>query len=57
MVHATQILERATIGPVSGTVVVLGGVLFHGGWIVFALITYRDEIASRKQRGNLISMG
>ena len=49
--------ERAAIGPIPGVLVVIAGVLFHGGWAVFALITYRIEIASRRERRSLIAMG
>jgi hypothetical protein len=37
--------------------VIAAGVLFHGGWAVFAIITLRMEIASRRERGSLIAMG
>jgi hypothetical protein len=33
------------------------GILFHGGWAVFAIITLRIEIASRRERQSLIAMG
>jgi hypothetical protein len=49
--------ERAAIGPIPGGLVVFAGVLFHGGWAVFALITYRIEIVSRRERRSLIAMG
>jgi uncharacterized membrane protein len=49
--------ERAAIGPIPGVLVVLAGVLFHGGWAAFALITLRTEIASRRERHSLIAMG
>jgi len=49
--------ERAAIGPLPGTIVVGAGVLFHGGWAVFALATYRTEVASRRERKSLIAMG
>jgi uncharacterized membrane protein len=49
--------DRAAIGPIPGGLVVAAGVLFHGGWAVFALITYRIEIASRRERRSLIAMG
>lgn len=52
-----EVWERAAIGPVPGGLVVAAGVLFHGSWAVFALITYRIEIASRRERGSLIAMG
>ena len=49
--------ERAAIGPIPGGLVVAAGVLFHGGWAVFALVTYRIEVASRRERRSLIAMG
>ena len=52
-----ELWERAAIGPIPGVLVVVAGVLFHGGWMVFALITYRIEIASRRERQSLIAMG
>ena len=52
-----QIWERAAIGPLSGKLVVLAGIAFHGAWAAFAIHTYRQELASRQQRGNLIAMG
>jgi uncharacterized membrane protein len=53
----TEIWERAAIGPIPGGWVVLAGVLFHGSWAVFALVTLRSEIASRRRRSSLIAMG
>src|SRR6516225_9872900 len=52
-----DVLERAAIGPIPGSLVIAAGVLFHGGWAVFAIITLRMEIASRRERGSLIAMG
>jgi uncharacterized membrane protein len=49
--------ERAAIGPIPGGLVVLAGVLFHGGWAAFAFVTRRIEIASRRERRSLIAMG
>jgi hypothetical protein len=49
--------ERAAIGPIPGGLVIAAGVLFHGGWAVFALVTLRIEIASRRERRTLIAMG
>jgi hypothetical protein len=37
--------------------VIAAGVLFHGGWAVFAIVTLRIEIASRRKRASLIAMG
>jgi uncharacterized membrane protein len=52
-----DVWERAAIGPIPGGLVVAAGVVFHGGWAIFALITYRIEIASRRERRTLIAMG
>jgi uncharacterized membrane protein len=52
-----ELFERAAIGPIPGSVVLAAGVLFHGGWAIFALVTLRIEIASRRERGSLIAMG
>ena len=52
-----ELWERAAIGPIPGGLVIAAGVLFHGGWAVFALITLRIEIAARRERRSLIAMG
>jgi uncharacterized membrane protein len=52
-----QFWERAAVGPIPGSLVVAAGVVFHGGWAVFALVTLRLEIASRRERRSLIAMG
>jgi uncharacterized membrane protein len=49
--------QRAAIGPIPGSLVVAAGIVFHGGWAVFAMITLRIEIASRRERRSLIAMG
>jgi uncharacterized membrane protein len=48
---------RAAIGPLPGHFVVAAGILFHTGWLAFALITLRIEKASRRERQTLIAMG
>ena len=52
-----ELWERAAIGPIPGGLVIAAGVLFHGGWAVVALVTFRIEIASRRERHTLIAMG
>ena len=52
-----ELWERAAIGPIPGGLVIAAGVLFHGGWAVFAIITLRIEMASRRERRSLIAMG
>jgi uncharacterized membrane protein len=53
----TELWERAAIGPIPGILVIVAGMLFHGGWALFALITYRMELAWRRERRTLIAMG
>ena len=57
LINLAELWERAAIGPIPGGLVIAAGVLFHGGWAVFALITLRIEIASRRERQSLIAMG
>ena len=57
LINLAELWERAAIGPIPGGLVIAAGVLFHGGWAVFALITLRTEIASRRERRSLIAMG
>jgi len=52
-----DIWQRAAIGPIPGAWVVGAGVFFHAGWALFALVTLRIEIASRRERRSLIAMG
>jgi uncharacterized membrane protein len=52
-----DIWERAAVGPIPGGWVIAAGMLFHGGWVVFALITLRTEMAGRRERKSLIAMG
>src|SRR5262249_24604780 len=53
----SEVWERAAIGPIPGTVVVLAGVIFHASWAVFAYATWRIELADRRERKSLIAMG
>jgi uncharacterized membrane protein len=50
-----ELFRRAAIGPIPGEVVVAAGVLFHGGWLSFALITLLIERRHRR-RDALISI-
>jgi uncharacterized membrane protein len=52
-----ELWDRAAIGPIPGGVVVVAGVFFHAGWAVFAFLTLRMEIITRRERQTLIAMG
>lgn len=55
-IHPTPIVSlddlwaRAAIGPVPGEIVVLAGIAFHGSWVLFALVTLRNQRASGRVR-------
>jgi uncharacterized membrane protein len=57
MTALSEVWERAAIGPIPGTLVVLAGVIFHASWAVFAYATHRVELADRRERKSLIAMG
>lgn len=48
---------RAAVGPISGEIVVACGVLFHLGWLGFALVTYLAELRDRRKRRSRVAMG
>ncbi len=50
MVSLQDAFDRAAIGPIPGHLVILAGVLFHGGWLVFAAITLRLDQTYRRRR-------
>lgn len=50
-----ELFDRAAIGGIPGELVVLAGIVFHGGWLTIALITLRIENRLRRP-GALISI-
>jgi uncharacterized membrane protein len=51
-----EFVQRASIGPIPGELVLLGGLIFNGAWLVFALVTFHfDRVAHGK--GKRVSMG
>ncbi|MCV6595649.1 MAG: DUF2270 domain-containing protein [Mangrovicoccus sp.] len=48
-------MERAAVGPIHGSWVVLGAALFHAAWVILALYTWRLETHLRP-KGKLISI-
>jgi uncharacterized membrane protein len=57
LITLAEVWQRAAIDPIRGELVVAAGVLFHSSWMVFALVTYQIEAASRRERRSLIAMG
>jgi uncharacterized membrane protein len=52
-----ELWARAAVGPIPGYVVVVAGVLFHLGWMVFAYFTLRRDQRSWRIRQSLIAVG
>lgn len=52
---AEQLFARAMIGPIPGWIVVSAGVLFHGSWILLALVTLGIE-RRRRRHTKLVSI-
>ena len=57
MVSFQDVVERAAIGPIPGELVMIAGVLFHGGWIAFALVTWKEDLRIRRARQSRVAMG
>ncbi len=43
-----ELADRASIGGIPGTLILICGVLFHGSWVAFALATWRIELKTRR---------
>jgi len=51
-----EFVQRASLGPIPGEVLLISGLAFNGAWLVFALVTYHlDRVAHGK--GKRVSMG
>lgn len=48
LASTAELFERAAVGAIPGQLVLLAGVLFHGGWVTFALVTLGMELKSRR---------
>jgi uncharacterized membrane protein len=57
LANLADLWDRAAIGPIPGGLVIVAGVLFHASWVVFAFVTLRMEIVTRRERRSLIAMG
>jgi uncharacterized membrane protein len=53
----SELWARAAVGPIPGELVILAGVIFHAGWIVFAYVTHRLDVRSWRIRRSLIAVG
>jgi uncharacterized membrane protein len=52
-----QLFERAAVGPIAGELVVLAGVTFNLGWIVFAVASLQLDLRRHRGRKSSDAMG
>jgi uncharacterized membrane protein len=57
MEHMDQLLQRASVGPIPGELVLLVGGLFNLSWIVFALWSLRIDFRRHRGRKRSDAMG
>ena len=50
-----EFVHRATIGPIPGEVILTAGLIFNGGWMIFAFVTYLND--RTKHGARRVSMG
>lgn len=53
----TELTQRAGLGPIPGKLMLLGGFLFSGAWIGFAVVTYFLDRAKHGSRADPVAMG
>lgn len=51
-----EFVERAAIGPLPGELILACGLVFNLTWLIFAYVTYRQELQARGQ-GKRVTMG
>jgi uncharacterized membrane protein len=52
-----QLVQRAALGPIPGEIMLLCGLLFSGGWIAFAVVTFFLDRAKHGTRPTRVTMG
>lgn len=60
MASFSEILDRAAIGPISGLITIGSGIIFHLGWIMFAVVTLhydRKDWSNREARSQPAAAG
>ena len=52
-----ELFQRAGVGPIPGEWMLVGGLLFNGGWILFALVTLYLDRSRRAPGSPRVAMG
>jgi uncharacterized membrane protein len=53
----SELVQRASLGPIPGELILLGGVVFIGGWISFAVVTLFLDRAKHGTGSGRVAMG
>jgi uncharacterized membrane protein len=53
----SELVQRASLGPIPGELMLLGGVVFIGGWISFAVVTLFLDRAKHGTGSGRVAMG
>ena len=53
----SELVQRASLGPIPGELMLLGGVLFSAGWIIFATVTLFLDRAKHGAGPSRVAMG
>jgi uncharacterized membrane protein len=52
-----ELLQRAAVGPIPGEWMLIGGILFNGSWILFAIVTLYVDRTKRVPGSPRVAMG
>jgi len=55
--NPSELVQRASLGPVPGELILLCGIVFSGGWITFAISTYFLDRAKHGPGPGHVAMG
>jgi uncharacterized membrane protein len=53
----SQMVQRASLGPIPGELILLGGIIFSGAWITFAIVTFFLDRAKHGRGPARVAMG
>jgi uncharacterized membrane protein len=53
----SELVQRASLGPIPGELILISGVIFSGGWIAFAIVTFYRDRAKHGKGPARVAMG
>ena len=52
-----ELIQRASVSPIPGELMLLGSILFNGAWITFAIVTFYLDRAKHGGKPIRVAMG